>query len=372
MARSKKILDTKPKTQINNLLASLLKSTGNKYASIVSDGTVADASEWIDTLCYALNMQISGDLFKGLPVGHPIEVAGESGTAKTYYMMSLVDSFLKTYQESLVLIFDSEAGINKERLEGRGIDTTRVGYVTVENLPHLRTQLMTTLADINNPEDTKYKGIKIMFVIDSIGQPPSAKEEKDAIERSDSQDMTRAKFIRSIFRLLRSKLLKNKVTLLVSNHIYMKVSGNQYEDPRVIAGGGGHIFFCDYVVMLSRAQYKEGEVRTGNIVTTTMQKSRDTQPFTKVKSLLSFKHGLHRYYPMADWAVEAGIWTKERGGFGIDGKTVSEADIYREGETYFTKEVLDRINVFKKPQFEYGDKTSDTMFKSEEPQDANA
>lgn len=367
-SKKKKVTDERPKVSTENrtLLTSLASAMKLSGVSIVEDGTIADSNEFIGTGHYLTNMQISGDFWKGIPVGQPVEVAGESGSAKTYYMMSWVDSFLGTFENALVLVFDTEAGLNKKRIEERGLDSSRILYVPIGDLPELRTSLTLTLNEINDPiKGKKYQGKKIMFVIDSIGQPPSAKEQNDAAEGKDAQDMTRAKFIRSIFRILRAKLLKNRITLLVSNHIYQKVSGNPYEDPRVIAGGGGHIFFCDIVLMLSRSQYKEGDVRVGNYVTTYAMKSRDTIPFTRVKAALSFKHGLHPYYGLPEVAVEAKVWEKVRGGYLVNGETVDEVTILRDAEKYFTTDIMETLNRFLKPKFTYGDKGDDIYKKNE-------
>ena len=52
----------------NPLLNALIKTSGNKYASIADDGIVAgDIVSFIGTGSYVLNALISGSIFGGLP-----------------------------------------------------------------------------------------------------------------------------------------------------------------------------------------------------------------------------------------------------------------------------------------------------------------
>ena len=54
-----------------SLLKALLKATDSELASIAKDGVLGDISEYYDTGSYMLNAQISGSLFKGIPLTKP-------------------------------------------------------------------------------------------------------------------------------------------------------------------------------------------------------------------------------------------------------------------------------------------------------------
>jgi hypothetical protein len=122
----------------------------------------------------------------------------------------------------------------------------------------------------------------------------------------------------------------------------------------VVSGGGGSIFGSDYILMLSRAKYKEKEETTGNLITCKMEKNRDVKPFTVTKMLLSFSRGLHRYYGLLPYAVDAGIWKKEGIYYLVDGKKYTEKQVYQKGKDFFTQEVLEKLDKFLAPMFAYG------------------
>ena len=69
-------------------LESIIKDSGNEYASIVEDGVEgSDVTGFIDTGSYALNALLSGDINKGMPDNKIIALAGESATGKTYFCL---------------------------------------------------------------------------------------------------------------------------------------------------------------------------------------------------------------------------------------------------------------------------------------------
>ena len=105
------------KDALKGVLASLRKASGSSVSSLVADGTIGDIESYTDTGCHILNAQLSGDVYGGLPNGQVFTLAGESTTGKTFFSISIIENFLKQYDNGLVLIFDSENAINKNRLE---------------------------------------------------------------------------------------------------------------------------------------------------------------------------------------------------------------------------------------------------------------
>ena len=78
-----------------DFLKEVIKTTGNEYASLVSDGVEAgDVEEFIDTGSYALNALLSGSINGGLPANKITALAGESATGKTFFLMGIVKNFL--------------------------------------------------------------------------------------------------------------------------------------------------------------------------------------------------------------------------------------------------------------------------------------
>ena len=107
-----------------SFLKDLVKSTGNEYASIVSEGVQAgDVDSFIDSGSYIFNALLSGSLYGGLPKNKITAIAGESATGKTFFALGMVKQFLSDHPDAAVIYFESESAITKEMIEDRGIDS---------------------------------------------------------------------------------------------------------------------------------------------------------------------------------------------------------------------------------------------------------
>ena len=90
----------------------IIKSSGNEYASVVSEGVAAgDVDSFIDTGSYIFNALLSGSLHGGLPSNKITAIAGESATGKTYFALGMVRQFLEDHSDSAVIYFESESAI---------------------------------------------------------------------------------------------------------------------------------------------------------------------------------------------------------------------------------------------------------------------
>ena len=81
-----------------------------------------DPTDWVSTGNYALNYLISGDFYKGVPMGKVTVFAGESGAGKSYFASA---NIVKNAQEQgiFVVLIDSENALDETWLHALGVDT---------------------------------------------------------------------------------------------------------------------------------------------------------------------------------------------------------------------------------------------------------
>jgi len=275
-------------------------------------------------------------------------------TGKTYFSVQLIANYLNDNPDGFVILFDSENAINKSRMEGRGVDLSRIRYMPVATLFEFNTQLINILDELN--DNHKVGEVKCMIVLDSLGNLPSSKEIADVKKGEQKVDLSRTKEIKAIFRQCTIKLAKHLIPMIVTNHTYTNIMS---VGQQVMGGGSGIKFATDYVLQLTKAKNKaaDGEV-IGNIITSTTVKNRDAKENTKTKHLLSYKHGLHPYYGLVDYAVDCPTidWEKKGNKVVVDGgdKSYFPKHIYKNSTQFFTKEILDKLNVYMKQFFCYG------------------
>ena len=128
---------------MSDFLKDIIKTTGNEYAALVSDGVEAgDVENFIDTGSYVFNALLSGSIYGGLPANKITALAGESATGKTYFLMGIVKNFLDANPDSGVVYFESESAITKQMVVDRVIDPNRMVIVPVTNVQAFRTRAL--------------------------------------------------------------------------------------------------------------------------------------------------------------------------------------------------------------------------------------
>ena len=145
------------------------------------------------------------------------------------------------------------------------------------------------------------------------------KETGDALKGKSAMDMgIRSKELRSLFRVITLDLTAVKIPLICTNHTTTGNIGG-FMPTKEAAGGDGPIFSMSNVIMLSKAQLKEGDTKTGIVVTSTPKKARFTRPYA-VKFHISFMNGMNPYVGLQDFVSweNCGI---QRGKLEVDKKT---------------------------------------------------
>ena len=199
----------KSKFSFDDLNAELEKSsTTFSLGTRMDKSTFADVTEFINTGNYALNACLSGSLFKGWPNNRTMAIAGPSGTGKTFLVLNSIREAIRMGYN--IVFYDSEAAVDKELMAKFNIDTTKVRYEPVATVQEFRTKI-TGLTDFVQKRLRKNEDVpKLMVILDSAGSLATDKEVDDAITGSSKADMTRAKVLKSIFRIITVRLAECK------------------------------------------------------------------------------------------------------------------------------------------------------------------
>lgn len=320
--------------------------------NIASDGkSSGEFSGYIDTGSYILNAALSGTIYGGVPNNKVTTFAGESATGKTFFVLGVMQQFLKDNPEGGVIYFDTEAAVTKEMMESRGIDTTRVAVSepdTIQKFRHTALKIIETYK--NQPEDSRKP---MMMVLDSLGQLSSTKEIEDTADGKETRDMTKSQVLKATFRVLNLALAKIQVPLLVTNHVYDVVGS--YIPMKEMSGGSGLKYTASTIVYLSKKKDKEGTDVVGNIIKAKLHKSRLTKENSQVEVRLSYANGLDRYYGLLELAEKYDIIKKVSTRYEMpDGTKVFGKEIYKNPEKYFTEDLLHQLDLAAQAEFTYG------------------
>jgi RecA/RadA recombinase len=331
-------------------LDTVIKDSGNEFASIVSDGVAAgDVTDYVDTGSYIFNALCSGSIYGGLPANKVTALAGESSTGKTFFALSVVRNFLEANPKAGVIYFETESAISKEMIESRGIDSKRMVLFPVSTIEDFRTQAC-RIVDKYMKEP---KREPMMFVLDSLGMLSTSKEMEDVANDKQVRDMTKSQLIKGAFRVLTLKLGQAKIPMIVTNHTYDVIGS--YVPTKEMGGGTGLKYAASTIIYLGKKKEKDGTTLVGNIIKCEAKKSRLTKEGSKVETRLYFdERGLDKYYGLLELGEKYGVFQRKGNRVVVGGSSVYPSSILADPDKYFTKEIMDQLEEAAKKEYSYG------------------
>lgn len=287
-----------------SLLDKVKKNTTIKDTAILNKSKFFQEKDMIPTEIPVLNVALGGSLHGGFTPGLTMW-AGPSKNFKTAFCLIMVKAYQEKYPDGVVLFYDSEFGTPQNYFDTFGIDTSRVVHTPVTNVEQLKFDIMNQLDNIE-------RGERIMIVIDSIGNLASKKEVEDAMEGKSVADMTRAKQIKSLFRMVTPHLNLKDIPMVVVNHTYKEI-GLYPKD--IVGGGTGSYYSADNIYILGRQQEKDGAEVIGYNFIINVEKSRYVREKAKIPVTVTFEGGINRYSGLMDIALETGHVIKPNQGW---------------------------------------------------------
>ena len=273
-----------------------------------------DPTDWISTGNYALNYLISGDFFKGVPLGKVTVFAGESGAGKSYICSG---NIIRNAQEQgiYVVLVDSENALDEQWLLDLGVDTSE------DKLLKLNMAMIDDVARTISEFMKEYKAMdpaerpKVMFVIDSLGMllTPTDVNQFEAGEMKG--DMGRKpKALTSLVRNCVNMIGSYNVGLVCTNHTY--ASQDMFDPDDKISGGQGFVYASSIVVAMKKLKLKIDA--DGNKVSDVLgiraackiMKTRYAKPFESVQVEIPYSTGMAPTSGLVDMFEKMGVLSK--------------------------------------------------------------
>jgi len=273
-----------------------------------------DPTDWVSTGNYALNYLISGDFFKGIPLGKVTVFAGESGAGKSYICSG---NIIRHAQEQgiYVVLVDTENALDEKWLLDLGVDTHE------DKLLKLNMAMIDDVAKTIHEFMKEYKIMpdterpKVLFVIDSLGMLLTPTD-INQFEAGDLKgDMGRKpKALTALVRNCVNMFGNYNVGMVCTNHTY--ASQDMFDPDDKISGGQGFVYASSIVVAMKKLKLKEDE--DGNKVTDVLgirsackiMKTRYAKPFESVQVKIPYSTGMSPTSGLVDLFEKQGILTK--------------------------------------------------------------
>jgi len=218
--------ENKNTNKANSLLEKLKKNSANKRVELLSESVILVEKDTAKTPVPMINVALGGHVNGGIGAGITT-IAGPSKHFKTSFGLVMVAGFLDKYEDGVCLFYNNEFGAKKSYFEAYGVDTNRVIHTPFSNIEELKFDMMRQLKELEEKEN-------VIILIDSIGNAASVKEVEDALAEKSAADMTRAKQLKSLTRMITPELYLKNIPLVAINHTYQ----TQEMFSKTVVGGG--------------------------------------------------------------------------------------------------------------------------------------
>ena len=287
-----------------SIMDKLKKNSKIKTSDILSDSTFFTEKDMTPTPVPMVNVALSGSVDGGVTPGLTV-LAGPSKHFKTSFALLMAGAYLKAHKDAVMLFYDSEFGSPQSYFEQFGIDTTRILHTPIMDIEELKFDIMSQLEDLDRKDN-------VIIVIDSIGNLSSKKEKEDAINEKSVADMSRAKALKSLFRMTTPYLKMKSIPLIAINHTYKEIG----LFPKDVVGGGTGIYYsADNIWILGRQQDKKGTEIQGYHFVINVEKSRYVKEKSKIPITVSWEGGVREYSGLLDCALAGGYVIKPSNGW---------------------------------------------------------
>ena len=270
----------------------------------IMDSKVYGKKDMATTPVPMVNVALSGRVDGGLTPGL-LMLAGPSKHFKSAFALMMAAAYQKKYDDAVILFYDSEFGTPQSYFESFGIDMARVVHTPIVNVEELKFDIMKQLDGID-------KNDRVVILIDSIGNLASKKEVDDAMDGKSVADMSRAKQMKSLFRMITPHLNLKDIPLVAVNHTYKEI-GLFPKD--IVSGGTGAYYSADAIWIIGRQQEKVGTEIEGYHFVINIEKSRHVREKSKIPITVTFNGGISKWSGLLDVAEKLGYITKPKVGW---------------------------------------------------------
>ena len=323
-----------------SIMDKLKKNSRIKGTDILEKSIYFGEKDIVTTDVPMINVALSGDIDGGLTNGLTV-LAGPSKHFKTSFALLMASAYLKEHKDAVLMFYDSEFGSPQSYFEAFGIDTSRVLHTPIVDVEQLK-------FDLVNQLDTIERDDKVIVVIDSIGNLASKKELEDALNEKSVADMSRAKALKGLFRMVTPYLTMKNIPLLAVNHTYQEIG---LFPKAIVSGGTGIYYSADNIWIVGRQQQKKsGEVKGYNFIIN-VEKSRFVKEKSKIPVAVTWEGGIAPYGGLLEVGLAGGYVTKPNVGWyaRVDRKTGEIEDTKVREKDTLTKKFWDPI--FKETDF---------------------
>jgi len=248
----KKQVFSSNRDELAQLIAdSLNKLNKDEQIAYFLDGkesTPTDINDFISTGATMLDIAISNRPNGGIAVGRITEITGLEGSGKSLLGAELIISTQK--RGGLGVFIDTENATSVEFLAAMGVDTNKFLYCPLGTVEEIFESITNIIENVRSSPKESDRNKLITIIVDSVAAA-STMRELEAGFTKDGYATDKAIIISKALRKITRMLGQQRITLVFTNQLRMKMNAMPFSDPWTTSGGKAIAFHSSTRIRLS-------------------------------------------------------------------------------------------------------------------------
>lgn len=293
--KKKKNVATADRDELASLIAdSLNKLHKDGQVAYFLDGeeeTPTDLKDFVSTTNDVLDLIISNRPNGGIAAGRITELTGLEASGKSLLSAAFIAATQR--RGGVAVLIDTENAVNDEYFEAVGVDLKKLVYAAHDTVEDIFDSIVEIVEKVRASSG---KNKLVTIVVDSVAQA-STKAEKATDFSKDGYATGKAILISKAMRKITTMLGRERIALVFTNQLRMKLNAPAFSDPYTTSGGKGIAYAASTRIRLTQVgKLKDSD---GNVIgirtKAKIEKNRLGPPHREMEFNIYFNRGIDNY-----------------------------------------------------------------------------
>lgn len=272
-------------------LSEYLKKNNLFVYKIGEEDSPTDLKDFISSGSSLLDLAVSNKPNAGIiTCGRIIELNGLEGSGKSLVCAHMIVNVQR--EGGIAVLFDTEFALNEEFFRAVGVDFTKLQVINTICLEDILDGIEKIIEKIRQAN----KNRKVLIIVDSMTAPKPRKELEGGFEK-DGYGTHKAKLLSDSMSRITSLIAKQKVSLVVTQQLRMKLNVMAFADPYTTSGGKAIPFYSSVRIRFTlvgtiKAGPEDDKVIVGVKVKAKVIKNRLGPPLREATFDIYFDRGI--------------------------------------------------------------------------------
>lgn len=342
---TKKPTDLVSRDDLATLIADSL-NTSNKDHKVAffldgQESTPTDLETFVSTGAVTLDVSIANRKHGGLPFGRIAEFTGMEGSGKSL----LAATVIKNVQDmgGIGVLIDTESAVNRDFFRAIGLDMSKFLYINLDAVEEIFDTVTKIIEKIRKSDKDK----PVVIVVDSLSGASTLRE-IEADFTKDGYNTDKAQILGKAMRKLTNLIARQKILLIFTNQLRMKMNAMPFADPYTTSGGKAVQFHSSVRLRLAlkgKIKNSSGDV-IGTSVKVEVKKNRIGPPHRVAEFDIYYDRGIDDYSSWLSVLTDAKVIKKSGGWYSYKDESGEETKFQSKKFPDFLNENLERKEQF--------------------------